>query len=79
MLLPRLRDQAFDIERLHAPVVEFANADVEFGAQLREGGQALKDFAPELLLSSFGQLGSLGKSQFECSNHERSFYQILAS
>ena len=56
MLLARLRDHVFDIERPTEAGIKLADADFQFRAQLGQRVEPLKDFAPELLLRGFRQL-----------------------
>ena len=71
MLLARVRDDLFDIERLAHSRVELTDANFELGTQLGERIEALKDFASKLLLRSFRELCRLRQCQFKCPYHAR--------
>lgn len=69
MLLARVRDDLFDIERPAHSRVELTDTNFELGTQLGERIEALKDFASKLLLRSFRKLCSLRQCQFKCPYH----------
>jgi hypothetical protein len=56
MFLAGLLDHVFDVERLALAGIEFPNADVDLGAQLREAVDPLQQCTAELLLRRFGQV-----------------------
>jgi len=57
MLLTGLSDQLFDIKGLALAGIKLTYTDFDFGAQLSQSIEMLKQFAPQLLLHRFGKLG----------------------